>query len=304
MAQSRLEQARKINVLLTTFAGLSCQRTTCIPFAADATVSDVYHDIYAQLPSHAREVILSGIDNQLINPCCDDNLASLVANDGDFITLQIRGRLLGGKGGFGSQLRAAGGRMSSRKNKNNQQDVNASNRNLDGRRLRTITEAKNLAEYLATKPEMDRKEREERRKRWESVIELAEKKQDELRDGKNKVRLDGDWVDAKEEAENKTRDAVMSAMKAADMERSQGNAGSDTSAGSGAAESSESGPSSSSSLSNSAEQAERPAVAGPSKTFFGWDDDDDMLSEDEDEEEIEPLHEPVLGNGKGKAIAT
>jgi hypothetical protein len=43
----------------------------------------------------------------------------------------------GGKGGFGSQLRAAGGRMSSQKTSNND-----SCRDLSGRRLSTIKEAK------------------------------------------------------------------------------------------------------------------------------------------------------------------
>lgn len=53
------------------------------------------------------------------------------------INLQLGVRLLGGKGGFGSQLRAAGGRMSSGKNNN----VDAC-RDLSGRRLSTIKEAK------------------------------------------------------------------------------------------------------------------------------------------------------------------
>lgn len=46
-------------------------------------------------------------------------------------------RLLGGKGGFGSQLRAAGGRMSSQRTDNKD-----SCRDLDGRRLSTVKEAK------------------------------------------------------------------------------------------------------------------------------------------------------------------
>jgi hypothetical protein len=46
-------------------------------------------------------------------------------------------RLLGGKGGFGSQLRAAGGRMSSQRTGNND-----SCRDLNGRRLSTVKEAK------------------------------------------------------------------------------------------------------------------------------------------------------------------
>ena len=53
------------------------------------------------------------------------------------ITLRLTPRIRGGKGGFGSQLRAAGGRMSSQKTSNND-----SCRDLSGRRLSTIKEAK------------------------------------------------------------------------------------------------------------------------------------------------------------------
>lgn len=53
------------------------------------------------------------------------------------VSLRIAPRLLGGKGGFGSQLRAAGGRMSSQKTSNND-----SCRDLSGRRLSTVKEAK------------------------------------------------------------------------------------------------------------------------------------------------------------------
>ena len=53
------------------------------------------------------------------------------------ISLRLVPRLRGGKGGFGSQLRAAGGRMSSQKTSNND-----SCRDLTGRRLSTIKEAK------------------------------------------------------------------------------------------------------------------------------------------------------------------
>jgi hypothetical protein len=53
------------------------------------------------------------------------------------VSLSLVPRLPGGKGGFGSQLRAAGGRMSSQKTSNND-----SCRDLNGRRLSTIKEAK------------------------------------------------------------------------------------------------------------------------------------------------------------------
>ncbi|KAG5350522.1 UPF0667 family protein C31G5.18c [Termitomyces sp. T112] len=70
------------------------------------------------------------------------------ASTHNFVSLRLTPRLLGGKGGFGSQLRAAGGRMSSQKTSNND-----SCRDLNGRRLSTIKEAKKLAEYLEAEPE-------------------------------------------------------------------------------------------------------------------------------------------------------
>lgn len=56
------------------------------------------------------------------------------------MSLRLTPRLKGGKGGFGSQLRAAGGRMSSQKTSNND-----SCRDLSGRRLSTVKEAKKYA---------------------------------------------------------------------------------------------------------------------------------------------------------------
>ena len=110
--------------------------------------------------------------------------------------------------------------MSSRKRKNAlASDPNAgvgSNRNLDGRRLRTITEAKNLAEYLANQPEMERREREEKRKRWEAIVEGAERREDEIKrglggHGRGKG-LSDEWLEEKEDAGERTREAVRKAM--------------------------------------------------------------------------------------------
>ncbi len=58
-------------------------------------------------------------------------------NGNPLVSLRLVPRMRGGKGGFGSQLRAAGGRMSSQKTSNND-----SCRDLSGRRLSTIKEAK------------------------------------------------------------------------------------------------------------------------------------------------------------------
>ena len=66
----------------------------------------------------------------------DDDLGA-VGHSHSLVSLRLVPRMRGGKGGFGSQLRAAGGRMSSQKTNNND-----SCRDLSGRRLSTIKEAK------------------------------------------------------------------------------------------------------------------------------------------------------------------
>ena len=90
-------------------------------------------------------------------------ISDLKAISSNIVFLRLSPRLLGGKGGFGSQLRAAGGRMSSQKTNNND-----SCRDLTGRRLSTIKEAKKyvfhsplesnltsyrLAEYIQHEPD-------------------------------------------------------------------------------------------------------------------------------------------------------
>lgn len=66
----------------------------------------------------------------------DASFSDLGSSD---VHVRLAVRLPGGKGGFGSQLRAAGGRMNSKKNGQNNTD---SCRDLNGRRLSTIKEAK------------------------------------------------------------------------------------------------------------------------------------------------------------------
>lgn len=66
------------------------------------------------------------------------------------VTLRLSVRMRGGKGGFASQLRAQGGRMTSNRATNKD-----SCRDLSGRRLSTVKEAERLAKYL--EGETDRK---------------------------------------------------------------------------------------------------------------------------------------------------
>lgn len=164
--------------------------------------------------------------------------------------------------------------MSSRKKQNGEQ--NGSSRNLDGRRLRTVTEAKALAEYLAIKPEMEKKEKDERRKRWEDILASTERKQEEILGSRGKAMLDGKWVEEKEECENKTREAIEKMMAAQ-------------------RESSEEDEEEAVAQSASASKAAAP-------TMFGWEDEDaEFMSDSEDEEEVSEEDVIVEYKGKGKA---
>ncbi|KAG9019125.1 hypothetical protein FRB90_006193 [Tulasnella sp. 427] len=80
------------------------------------------------------------------------------------VTLRLVPRLVGGKGGFGSQLRAAGGRMSSQKTSNND-----SCRDLNGRRLSTVKEAKKIAQYLEDEPLRKQADLEAKRAKLEAL---------------------------------------------------------------------------------------------------------------------------------------
>lgn len=317
-----------INVMVSTVGGLGMPPTINIPMEPMASVREFWAQLKDRLPGNlwSNGEFMGNITTvsrrQLVSPYSNETILSLMrrtgtedAPDAEHMLLRFNIFLPGGKGGFGSQLRAAGGRMSSRKKNRNPEQENASNRNLDGRRLRTITEAKNLAAYLTMKPDMDKKEREEKRKRWEAVVEAAERKEDEIKRGKGNVRLDGQWVEQKEEAEGKTRDAVLAAMKAGIigndlimLERT----GSESSAASDEGESDEGAagekPSGSSASSSSADEAgpvigKTNTAVPAARTFFGWDEDDeDMSSEEEDaEEEDDAAPVPYEGKGKGKA---
>jgi hypothetical protein len=187
----------------------------------------------------------------------------------------------------------------SSKRKRNQGDNNSSSRNLDGRRLRTVNEAKALAEYLAVKPEMDKKEKEERQKRWQAVVEIAEKRQDELKNGTGKAKIDGQWMEEKDEMNEKAREAVLQAMKDGQWTDNLRDAilgGSSTSASEGSEEDGSSGSEEDESEENG-ESAAGPSVpqkAVPRK-FIGFDDDDEFMSSSEDEE--------MGGTDKGKGKA-
>ena len=187
--------------------------------------------------------------------------------------------------------------MSSRK-KRGQQENNDSCRNLDGRRMRTVKEAKALAAYLEIKPEMDRKERESRKERWRKVVEAAENRE-AGQGAASKVRFDDvQWLEATEEERVRTRAAVEKVMAAVLAEGSgEGSSGSGSDVGEEEEEEEQE---------EQGEKGEKPLGSKVKEMkFAGWDEDDEFMSSDdggmsdiaEGEEEEEEEEE---GKGKGK----
>jgi hypothetical protein len=280
-----------LNVLISSFSGLGLPHTLVLPVLLDGTtVSDIHDRLSEQLPATESRWILTTTSNkQLPSASLTPIREYLSADEDDFLPLRLSVPLCGGKGGFGSQLRAAGGRMSSKKKKK-QGDENASSRNLDGRRIRTVNEAKALAEYLAIKPDMEKKEKEKRRQRWEQIVEMAERQEDELKNG-TKGRLDGKWVEAKEDQTERTRHAVLAAIQAGTFKDNllDTSHGSTSSAGTDGTsnedeEEDESELADESSESESAPEPAKIQKAQPKK-LFGFDEDDEYMSSDSEKED-------------------
>ncbi|KAG6008225.1 hypothetical protein E4U21_004824 [Claviceps maximensis] len=277
--------ARNINILVTTFGGLGLPPTLVVPIPQTSTVSELREEIIERLPVTDHRLIITTLSNRQLPEISEAPISTYLSSSQDeFLSLRLAVPLCGGKGGFGSQLRAAGGRMSSRKKKN--QDDHGSSRNLDGRRLRTVNEAKALAEYLAIKPEMEKKEKEKRRERWEKIVQMSEEKQAQIKNG-GTGRLDGKWVEDKEESNERTREAVAAAMSAGKYSDNLFS----TSHGSTSSEQAEEHSTSEDEADASPEDSSRDEAAATSKakrpaqskTFFGFDEDDEfMSSSDED----------------------
>lgn len=118
-------------VLVSTFSPFS---TLCLSVPSDSSFNALYDAIATKYPSIPPNLLLS---HPTLVPNPSTPLSSLTNDSNHPVSLRLSPRLVGGKGGFGSQLRAAGGRMSSQKTSNND-----SCRDLTGRRLSTIKEAK------------------------------------------------------------------------------------------------------------------------------------------------------------------
>lgn len=276
-----------INVLLTSFPGLNLPATLALPVPSTTSVAELRDRLAERIPALNDRLILTTTSNkQLAIHSCERISDLITTSEDEFLSLRLSARMCGGKGGFGSQLRAAGGRMSS-KRKRNQGENNGSSRNLDGRRLRTVTEAKALAEYLAIKPDMEKKDKDQRRKRWEQVVELAERREEEIKSG-SKGKIDGKWVEDKEEAGERTREAVLTAMGSGNYRDNMWSRSTSSASNASSSTSRNKGDSVTDTGSNDKTPPSDWDLHKPvPKTFFGFDEDDEFMSDEEDEEEQE-----------------
>ncbi|KAH9838685.1 telomere stability and silencing-domain-containing protein, partial [Rhodofomes roseus] len=149
------------SILVSAFAPFPTLSLSAPSDASFSSLYDLLADRYPELPS---DLLLT--PHRGCAPPPDAPLSSLQndTNEPSFVSLRLVPRLRGGKGGFGSQLRAAGGRMSSQKTSNND-----SCRDLSGRRLSTIKEAKKLADYIESEPLRKKAQQEAQRAKLEAL---------------------------------------------------------------------------------------------------------------------------------------
>ena len=121
------------------------------------------------------------------------------------------GGLLGGKGGFGSLLRAIGAQIQKTTN-------HEAMRDLSGRRQRDVNNEQRVRDYAAKQAEREREEREKKEAKMNKLKRLAE------RENKHEFS-DPQYDKIRSETEEKVHDAMEAAMKVA----SEKSKGSDTS---------------------------------------------------------------------------
>ncbi|KAI3988844.1 hypothetical protein MKX01_016415 [Papaver californicum] len=127
----------------------------------------------------------------------DETLIKIPGKDGTFFTIHLLGRLLGGKGGFGSLLRGAGTKAGQKKTDN----FDAC-RDMSGRRLRHVNAEKKLEEWKA----------EEEERKLEKVAEdFLKKKGKELK--KSRSKGDDKYIEKYRQDSEKCMQSVENAVR-------------------------------------------------------------------------------------------
>ncbi|KAM5544593.1 hypothetical protein V8D89_001491 [Ganoderma adspersum] len=203
------------SVIISTFPPFPTLALSAPSNASFADLYDLLADRYPSLPLHSNtaDLVLSSASGPI--PGAHALISTLLHDEHDLphplITLRLVPRLRGGKGGFGSQLRAAGGRMSSQKTSNND-----SCRDLSGRRLSTIKEAKKLAEYIESEPLRKKAQQEAQRAKLEALerklgISADGPSSDPLAGKKHRLE-DNEYIEQSREIVDNVKSAVSVAM--------------------------------------------------------------------------------------------
>jgi hypothetical protein len=127
------------SVIVTLFGN---KKTMCLIFPTEAhiTIFDIKQVVYKRLLLEPKDQYFYTTSGKLLN-----DHAPIFENENEaFANVNLRIRILGGKGGFGSMLRAQGGKMASQKTTNFE-----ACRDLNGRRLRTVNEARRYLIYYS-----------------------------------------------------------------------------------------------------------------------------------------------------------
>ncbi|KAJ3019082.1 hypothetical protein HKX48_002388 [Thoreauomyces humboldtii] len=191
-------------VIVNLFAGLPplCLQFPAEPLSGPLRASHLKNRLSVLFPLLPHEQRITTAGGQLV---ADDTLLFDVTRCGESVgnfppVFNLLVRVPGGKGGFGSMLRAQGGKMASQKTTNFE-----ACRDLSGRRLKTVNDAKKLADYLEKEPERKRKRQEENIEKLEKALKGPEKQ---------KIRFhDPDYEQNHADVMEDVQDAVEKALR-------------------------------------------------------------------------------------------
>ncbi|KAI9225696.1 MAG: telomere stability and silencing-domain-containing protein [Piptocephalis tieghemiana] len=138
--------------------------TLSLGLREETTVGDVLRGLAVGLEIPQEDLRLSTLGGL---PLESVGLPTLKSGGIGWARVQVRGR--GGKGGFGSQLRAQGGKMATRKTTNF-----ASCRDLSGRRLKVVAMTRQLESVRTSLRKQERARRDRLQKKVEQAIRASE----------------------------------------------------------------------------------------------------------------------------------
>ncbi|RKP13470.1 telomere stability and silencing-domain-containing protein [Piptocephalis cylindrospora] len=144
--------------------GSTAMDTLTLSLRKETRVKDILMGLASGLEIPQEELRISTFGGL---PLEDEGLPKAETGGAGWARIQIRG--CGGKGGFGSQLRAQGGRMATRKTTNF-----SSCRDLSGRRLKVVAMTRQLDSVRTSLRKQERDRRDRLQKKVERAIRAAE----------------------------------------------------------------------------------------------------------------------------------